>query len=121
MQICCDIKVHFLKKLNEAVFLYVHQRSAPGRPGLDSGTKFHVLGSLAGSGQDPGGIWEGSERGPSRIWAGSGHIIYFPGPGLKLCWPGVGAWLDYIARDLKNPGYPGRSAYLNYISRNMRC
>ena len=83
------------------------------RPGLVSGTKFHVpgSGSRAGAGREPGG---------SR--AGAGHIFYFPGPGLpglKFCWPGVGR-LGYIARDLENPGYLGCSAYLNYISRNMQ-
>ena len=57
---------------------------------------------------------------------GAGHIIYFPAPGLpglKFCWPGVSrepGRLDYIARDLENPGYPGCSAYLNFISRNMK-
>ena len=28
--------------------------------------------------------------------------------------------LDYIARDLENPGYPGCSAYLDYIRSNMQ-
>ena len=55
--------------------------------------------------------------------AGPGHIIYFPGPGLKFCWPGVGrepGRFGYIARHLENHGYHGCSAYLNHISRNMQ-